>query len=129
MRANIARAVSTSRRHERAQGIVDRRVSPVVARRTTCARAGLQLAGGCATFFVAYVTLSLLHAFGNDPTLVVALAPIPLFARFLASAACALPAGLALGFVVRDRALWLRRAPALLAAVIALFVVVIVFVA
>jgi hypothetical protein len=124
MRANVARALPTTHRQVRS---IDRRLSPVAARRASCARIGVQLGGGCTTFLVAYVTLNLLHALSYDPTFVVALAPIPLFARFLASAICALPAGLALGLVVRDRALWLRRLPALLAAAIALFVVTIVF--
>jgi hypothetical protein len=124
MRVNVARALPTSRRHERT---IDRRLSPVVARQSSRARPGLQVGGGCVAFFVAYATLQLLHAIGTDPALIVALAPIPLFARFLASAACAVPVGLALGIVVRDRALWLRRLPAILAVAIALFVVTIVF--
>ena len=123
MRVNVARALPASHHHGR---VSDRHLSPVIARRSTCARAGLQLGGGCVAFLVAYVTLQLLHAIGNDPALVVALAPIPLFARFLASAVCAVPAGLALG-IVRGPAGWLRRLPAILAAAIALFIVTIVF--
>jgi len=76
-------------------------------------------------FLVAYVTLQLLHALGRDPGLVVALAPIPLFARFLASAACALPTGVAIGCLVRDHQRWLRILPAVLTVAIALFVVTI----
>ncbi|HLK88605.1 MAG TPA: hypothetical protein VKZ18_01855 [Polyangia bacterium] len=124
MRMNVARVLPTQRRQLRAIDH-DRRVSPVAVRGTRSARAGLQLGAGCAAFFVAYVTLNLLHALSVDPTFVVALAPIPLFARFLASVICAVPAGLALGLVARNRARWLRRLPALLAAAIALFVVTI----
>ena len=79
------------------------------------------------TFFVAYVTLQLLHVLGRDPAIVVALAPIPLFARFIASAACAFPTGLAIGFLVRAPERWLRLLPTLLAAAIALFVVTVAF--
>lgn len=128
MRMNVARTFPAQRRQARAIH-PDRRVSPVAARRASSARAGLQVGAGCVAFFVAYVTLNLLHALSLDPTFVVALAPIPLFARFLASALCALPAGLTFGLLVRARAIWLRRLPALLAAAIALFVVTIVLLA
>ena len=78
-------------------------------------------------FLLAYVAFQLLHALGRDPKLVAAIAPIPLFARFVASAACALAAGVVIGPVVRDHARWLRILPAVLAAAIALFVVTILF--
>ena len=99
----------------------------MVAHRSTSARSGIQV--GCAgvTFFVAYVTLQLLHALGRDPAIVVALAPIPLFARFIASVACAFPTGLAIGSLLRDPERWLRILPTLLAAAIVLFVVTVAF--
>lgn len=97
----------------------------MVAQRATGARVGVQV--GCAgvTFFVAYVTLQLLHALGRDPAIVAALAPIPLFARFVASAICALPIGLVFGFLSRDRERWLSILPKLLAVAIGLFVLAI----
>ena len=79
------------------------------------------------TFFVAYITLQLLHAFGRDPQIVTALGSIPLFARLVASTTCGLVGGLAIGPLVRDPARFLRRLPTLLAATIALFVVTVVF--
>jgi hypothetical protein len=124
MRVNVVRALPTSHRHTRTLDR-DRRLSPLAARHPGRARAGLQLGGACLAFLVAYVTITLLHALRINPTFVVALAPIPLFARFLASAAVAVPAGLLLGVLVRDRAAWLRRLPLLLAATLALFVVTI----
>jgi hypothetical protein len=104
---------------------VDRHLSPIAAPHPTRARTAVQIGGAGVAFLVAYVTLQLLHALGRDPKLVVAIAPIPLFARFVASVACALPAGVAIGCLVRDHRRWLRILPALLAAAIALFVVAI----
>ena len=96
-----------------------------MAQRATSACIGVQI--GCAgvTFFVAYVTLQLLHALGRDPAIVAALAPIPLFARFIASAICALPVGLAGGLLSRDRARCLSILPGLLAIALGVFVLTI----
>ncbi len=124
MRTNVARAVPTIRRHERA---ADRRPSTIAARRRSSARAGLQIGGAAIGFLVIYVTLQLLHALGRDPAAVAALTPIPMFARLLASAAAAVPVGLALGLGVRDRARSLRRLPAILAAATALFILTVLF--
>jgi hypothetical protein len=124
MRASAVRTISISRRQARG---FDHRRPPIAAQRSTSARAGIQIAGGGAAFLVVYVTLQLFHALGRDPSLVTALSPIPLFARFAASSAFALPAGLALGLLVRDRERFLSRLPALLAAAIALFIIAVVF--
>jgi hypothetical protein len=99
----------------------------MVAHRSTSARVGVQVGCAALTFFVVYVTLQLIHVLGRDPAIVVALAPIPLFARFVASVACAFPTGLAIGALVRAPERWLRILPTLLAAAIALFVVAIAF--
>jgi hypothetical protein len=104
-----------------------RDLSPLATPRPIRARAGVQVGGGCVAFLLAYVAFQLLHALGRDPKLVAAIAPIPLFARFVASAACALGAGVVIGCLARDHERWLRILPALLAAAIALFVVTIVF--
>ena len=122
MRVGASRTLPVARSRERP---VDRRLSPIAAPRSTSARAAVQIGGAGVAFLVAYVTLQLLHALGRDPRWVVAVAPIPLFARFVASAACALPAGVAIGCLVRDHRGWLRILPALLATAIALFVVTI----
>jgi hypothetical protein len=98
-----------------------------VAHRSTSARTGVQVGFAGVTFFVAYVTLQLVHELGRDPAIVTRLAPIPLFARFIASAACALPAGLVIGSLVRDRQRWLSILPALLATAIGLFVLTVAF--
>jgi hypothetical protein len=124
MRAGATRTLPIARSPERR---FDRQLSPLATPRPIRARAGVQVGGGCVAFLLAYVALQLLHAFGRDPKLVAAIAPIPLFARFVASAACALGAGLAIGPLVRDHARWLRILPAVLAAAIALFVVTILF--
>jgi hypothetical protein len=98
-----------------------------MAQRSISARAGVQI--GCAgvAFLVAYVTLQLMHALGRDPAIVAALAPIPLFARFVAGTACALPIGLVLGLLPRDRRRSLSIVPTLLAIAIGLFVLTIAF--
>jgi hypothetical protein len=98
-----------------------------MAPRSTSTRAAVQIGFAGFAFLVVYVTLQLLHAIGRDPRLVVAIARIPLFARFVASAACALPAGAVIGRVVRDHRRWLQILPALLTAAIVLFVVTIAF--
>jgi hypothetical protein len=118
----VSRTLSVARNRERR---VDRGLSPIAAPHSTSARAAVQIGGAGIAFLVAYVTLQFLHALGRDPKLVVAVARIPLFARFVASAACALPAGVTIGCLVRDHRGWLRMLPALLAAAIALFVVTI----
>ena len=122
MRIGAARTLPVARSRERR---VDRRLSPIAAPRSSSLRAGVQIGCCGVAFLVAYVTLQLLHALGRDPRLVVALAPIPLFARFIASAACALPTGVAIGCLVRDSQRWLRILPAVLTVAIALFVVTI----
>jgi hypothetical protein len=104
-----------------------RDLSPLAPPRPIRARAGVQVGGCCVAFLLAYVVFQLLHALGRDPKLVAAIAPIPLFARFVASAACALGAGVAIGPLLRDHGRWLRILPAVLAAAIALFVVTILF--
>jgi hypothetical protein len=122
MRVSATRTLSVARGRERR---VDRRLSTVAPQRSSSLRAGVQIGCGGVAFLVAYLTLQLLHALGRDPRLVVALAPIPLFARFIASAACALPTGVVIGCVVRDHQRWLRILPAVLTVAIALFVVTI----
>jgi hypothetical protein len=122
MRVGATRTLPVARRRERR---VDQRLSPIAAPLATSARAAVQIGAAGVAFLVLYVTLQLLHALGRDPKLVVALAPIPLFARFAASAICALPTGVAIGRLVRDHRRWLRILPALLTAAIALFVVTI----
>jgi hypothetical protein len=124
MRAGATRTLPIARSPERR---FVRDLSPLAAPRPIRARAGVQLGSGCVAFLLAYVALQLLHELGHDPRLVVALAPIPLFARFVASAACALGAGVVIGPLVRDHERWLRILPAVLAVAIALFVVTIVF--
>jgi hypothetical protein len=124
MRVVAARTSSIARRRDRP---TDRRLSPIAAQRSTSARLGVQVACVGVTFFVAYVTLQLLHAFGRDPAIVAALVPIPLFARFVASAICALPIGLAVGVLLRDRERWLSTLPTLLAIAIGLFVLTVAF--
>lgn len=124
MRAGATRTLPIARSPERR---FVRDLSPLATPRPTRARAGVQVGGGCVAFLLAYVALQLLHALGRDPKLIVAIAPIPLFARFVASAACALSAGTATGYLVRDHERWLRSLPAVLTAAIALFVVTIVF--
>jgi hypothetical protein len=104
-----------------------RDLSPLAAPRAIGARAGVQVGGGCVAFLLAYVALQLLHELGRDPKLVAAIAPIPLFARFVASAACALGAGVVIGPLLRDHERGLRILPAVLTAAIAIFVVTIVF--
>ena len=104
-----------------------RSLSPLATPRLSRARAGVRVGGGCVAFLVAYVVLQLLHALGRDPTPLAAIASIPLFARFVASAACALGTGVVVGYLVRDHERWLRILPAVLTATIALFVVTIVF--
>ncbi len=79
------------------------------------------------TFFVVYVTLQLLHALGRDPAIVALFSPVPLFARFIASAACAFPVGLLMGALLRDRQRWLSILPTLLAVAIGLFVLTVAF--
>jgi len=97
----------------------------------TRARATVQLGVGGISFLWTYTALHLLHVAGHDPPLVRALGPIPLFAGFVASAACAVVLGAAAGLLARDRAPGLRRLPQILprilavsAAVLALAVVV-----
>jgi hypothetical protein len=124
MRVGAARTIAIARQHTRR---LDRDVSPIVAHRRSNARAGLQIGIGGVAFFVAYVTLQLLHAFGRDPQIVEALGSIPLFSRLVASTTCALVGGLSIGFLVRDPTKLLRRLPALLATAIALFVIAVVF--
>jgi len=124
MRAGATRTLPVARSPERR---FVRDLSPLATPRPIRARAGVHLGGGCVAFLVAYVVFQLLHALGRDPKLVAAIAPIPLFARFVASAACALGAGVAIGYLVRDPGRWLRILPAVLAVAIALFVVTIVF--
>jgi hypothetical protein len=122
MRVVAARTLPLVRPRDRQ---TDRRLSPISAQRSTSARVGVQI--GCAgvTFFVAYVTLQLLHAFHRDPAIVVALASIPLFARFIASAICSVPVGLVIGRLLRDGERWLSILPTLLAVAIGFFVLTI----
>ena len=124
MRAGAVRTIPIARQHTRR---LDRDLSPIATHRRSGARAGVQIGGAGLAFFVAYVTLQLLHAIGRDPMVVGAIGSIPLFARFIASASCAAVVGMSTGLLVRDPARFLRRLPALLAAVIAVFVVTVVF--
>jgi hypothetical protein len=124
MRAGAARTLPIDRRRDRR---AERRLSPLGAQRSTPLRAGVQVGAGAVTFLLAYAVLQLMHAAGRDLRIVVKIVAIPLFARCLASAACALPVGLVAGFVARDRGRWLERLPAVLVAAIALFIVTIVW--
>jgi hypothetical protein len=124
MRVGSARTLPTARRYDRP---TDRRRSPIVAHRSSSARVGVQLGCVGVTFFVAYVALQLLHSLRRDPAIVVALAPIPLFARFIASATVCLPVGLAVGSLVRQRERWLAILPTLLAVAVGLFVITVAF--
>jgi hypothetical protein len=90
------------------------------------ARITVQITVGAVSFLLAYAVLQLLHAANADPGVVTALTAIPLFARFLASAACALPAGLVVGGFVRAPERMLPALPAILAASIVLFVLAVV---
>lgn len=92
------------------------------ARTSSGTRPGIQTVVGCVAFLCAYATLQLCHATGHDPAIVRALHPIPLFARFVASAACAVPLGIVGGALVTARPRARRRLPTLLAAAIALFI-------
>jgi hypothetical protein len=83
---------------------------------------GARIGVGAAVFFWTYALLDLLHAGGRDPAVVTALVAIPLFARFLASAACAVVAGTLAGSLIRGRRAPVARSlPALLAASVAVF--------
>ena len=82
---------------------------------------------GSVGFLIAYTTLQLLHARAADPAVVVAIAWIPLFARFAASALCGLAVGALTQLVHPDAAgTLLRGLPALFAAAIVLFAAVVV---
>jgi hypothetical protein len=76
---------------------------------------------GCISFLGAYCALTLLHAAGRDPRPVTSLSAIPLFARFLASAASAVVVGGLGGLVVGDLPRWVQRLPEILAASIVVF--------
>jgi hypothetical protein len=97
------------------------------ARRGTAVRVAFGVVAGSLGFLVAYTTLQLLHAGRADPAAVAALATIPLFARFSASALCGL-AFATLAQLVRPVAAGalLRRLPAFLAAAIVLFAAIVV---
>ncbi|HSS39328.1 MAG TPA: hypothetical protein VLT58_11210 [Polyangia bacterium] len=68
------------------------------------------------SFLLAYSVLTMCHAFGRDPRVVVALARIPLFGRVAASAIACAPFGVAAPTFVRDRRQALRAVPVLLGA-------------
>jgi hypothetical protein len=82
---------------------------------------GARIGVGAVVFFWMYALLDLLHAGGRDPAVVTALVAIPLFARFLACAACALVAGALAGTLIRRRARLARALPAMLATSVAVF--------
>jgi hypothetical protein len=117
----------------RAQPLVRERVSPPFAtarppRAASRARHGVAFGAvvGTVGFLIAYTTLQLLHARGADPAAVVALARIPLFARFLASSVCGIAVG-GVALIARPRTgAMLRHLPALFTAAIVLFVTVVV---
>jgi hypothetical protein len=83
----------------------------------------MQVVLGCVSFLGAYCVLQLLHAAGRDLRAVTALSPIPLFARFFASAACAVVVGGLGGLVVGvvDPRPSARALPGILAASIVVF--------
>lgn len=130
MRARATRTLPITRSAERR---FERRPSPLVAPpwlvtpRALRARGGVGLGSGAVVFLSTYVVLQVLHALGRDPKIVAAIAPIPLFARFVAGAACGLCAGMAIGHGVRDPERWLRVLPAVMTASIVLFVITIAF--
>ena len=95
------------------------------ARRTRHARTGMQVAIASISFLWTYAILQLLHDAKLDPPAVKALAEIPLFARFLASAGCSLALGLVGGIVVREPDRQLGVVPRLLAGSIAVFALVV----
>ncbi len=92
-----------------------------VAKRAQYARLALQGAASFVVFLTSYSVLQLLHALGRDPTAVRALTPIPLFARFLASASIAGVLGPIVGLVPADPGRCLRQVPGSLVIAIALF--------
>ena len=93
-------------------------------RRTRYARLALQASASCVSFLVVYSALQLLHAFGRDPTVLTALASIPLFARFLASASIAGVLGPIIGLAPANPEQRLCQIPGYLAMAITLFLVV-----
>jgi hypothetical protein len=78
-------------------------------------RAGVRIGVGCVSFLCAYTALHLLHVAGLDPTPVRALSSIPLFAGFLAAAACAAATAIVSGAIIRDHRRLARALPAAVA--------------
>jgi membrane associated rhomboid family serine protease len=95
-------------------------------RRARCARLALQASASWVMFLVVYSALQLLHALGRDPAAVKALASIPLFARFLASASIAGVLGPIVGLVPADPEQRLHQIPGSLAIAITLFFVAVI---
>lgn len=89
------------------------------------AAAVIRLVVATSSFLLAYAVLTVCHAVGRDPQLVVRLARIPLFARMLGSALACGAVGLLAPQFVRDRRRALRAMPALLGASIVLTMTVI----
>jgi hypothetical protein len=100
------------------------REQPRATRRARYARLALQASASCVLFLVVYSALQLRHARGRDPASVKALASIPLFARFLASASIAGGLGPIVGLIPANPEQRLCQIPGSLAIAITLFFVV-----
>jgi hypothetical protein len=116
-RPTAARALAVVRdKQPAAAPLHARRVAPRAAR----------IGGASIAFIASYAALTALHAAGRDPAPVVALARIPLFARFAASGIAGGAAALLATFLPLETRL-LRALPALLAAVTVAAVAAILF--
>jgi hypothetical protein len=117
MRATSLRSVDVSAAHRPVPVSVSAR-----ERSAAFARAGARVVAGAVAFLSSYAVLQILHAAGREPPLLHALTSIPLFARFLASAALAAPVGFWGGAFVATRPRLLARLPTSLAVATAIFV-------
>lgn len=86
--------------------------APLVDRAPAVIRVG----AAASSFLLTYTFLTICHAVGRDPQVLVLLARTPLFARVLASAMTCVPLGLVAPRLVADRRRALRAVPALLGA-------------
>lgn len=91
------------------------------------ARTVIHVAAATSSFLLAYAALTLCHAAGRDPQVIVRLARIPLFARMLGSALAGATGGMLAPRFVHDRPRALRVIPGLLGATIVLAMIVIVW--
>lgn len=100
--------------------------APAVARGAWRARAAVAVAFASVSFLVAYAALQILHEADREPNIVAAVGGIPLYARCLVSATCAVVVGALRGLIARDPERLLRALPRILAAAIVLFTVAVV---